>query len=236
MKKWILCALALFCTGCAQEVVPAVAVSEEKYVALTFDDGPLTTTTPLLLDGLAERDAKATFFILGDQANQAPDVVRRIRDEGHQIASHTQTHLELKSATQAQAQQDIAAAQVTLNHILDEEETYWLRPPYGLIDQAQYNWVDVPMIFWTVDPKDWEVLDTQAVVEAVVSQVQPGDIILLHDVWPTSVAAALEIIDTLAPQGYCFVTVEELFAIYGVEAEPSVVYRSPTGEPYTVFR
>ena len=83
------------------------------------------------------------------------------------------------------------------------------------------------MVYWTVDPRDWELLDAGKVACAVTGCVQPGDVILLHDFYPTSVDAALQIVDQLQGEGYTFVTVEELFRIQGVTPQAGVLYASP---------
>ena len=196
-----------------------------KYIALTFDDGPRFETTAMLLDGLKERGAQATFFVIGTQvvcANHA-DLLRRMVDEGHQVGNHTYSHERLLSAEESIVLQEIKKNDIILKNILGEGD-YWLRPPYGLIDGSRAKLVETPMIYWTLDPEDWKWLDTQKVVDLVVSQVQAGDIILLHDFYPSSVAAGLEIIDRLQPEGYVFVTVQELFDIYGVIPEDGVLY------------
>ena len=99
--------------------------------------------------------------------------------------------------------------------------------PYGGIDAARAAQIRTPMVYWSVDPQDWKLLDAGKVVEAVTGCVQPGDIILLHDFYPTSVDAALEIVDRLQGAGYTFVTVEELFRIQGVEPRPGTLYARP---------
>ena len=199
-----------------------------KYVALTFDDGPRYETTSALLDGLQERGAQATFFVIGTQimCGENAELLERMIDEGHQVGNHTYSHVRLLSAEESTVLEEIQKNDIILKNILGEEE-YWLRPPYGLIDSKRAKLVETPMIYWTLDPEDWKWLDTKKVVDLVVSRVKAGDIILLHDFYPSSVEAALEIIDILQPQGYVFVTVEELFGIYGVMPEDGVLYASP---------
>ena len=202
-----------------------------KYIALTFDDGPRFETTARLLDGLKERGAQATFFVIGTQVacDNHADLLRRMKDEGHQVGNHTYSHERLIDATEGVVIEEIQKNEIILKNLLGDGE-YWLRPPYGLIDSAQAAQVKTPMIYWSLDPEDWKWLDTKKVVEIVISQVQAGGIILLHDFYPSSVAAALEIIDCLQPEGYVFVTVQELFDIYGVIPEDGVLYASAERE------
>ena len=185
-----------------------------KYVALTFDDGPRTDTTAPLLDGLAVRGASATFFFIGEQIPGCEDLVRRMAAEGPQVGNHTYSHAILESASDNALVEEIHKTQVLLEEVLGPGD-YWLRPPYGMVDRERVELIRTPMIFWSLDPEDWKVLDAAQVAEAVLSQIQPGDIVLLHDFYPTSVEAALQIIDALQPLGYAFVTVESLFQVYG---------------------
>lgn len=210
----------------AQPADASVVFEEEaKYIALTFDDGPHRGTTDRLLDGLKERGASATFFLVGEQIRGNEDLVKRMQAEGHQVGNHTWSHIRLEGATPAVIQEEIQKTDRTLEGILGETG-YWLRPPYGLITPGSEELVPVPMIKWSVDPRDWESRDTAKVVQAVLQDAKPNSIILLHDIYPTSVDAALKIVDTLQAEGYWFVTVEELLALNGVAPQAGVLYRA----------
>lgn len=199
---------------------------EPKYVALTFDDGPRADTTTKLLDGLLERGAAATFFIIGEQIPGNEELLKRMKAEGHQIGNHTYTHVRLLKTDKDTVVEEVHKAEVLLKEVLGEG-SFWLRPPYGLIGSERAKLIKTPMIYWSVDPQDWKLLNTDKVVSAVLKDVQPGDIILLHDFYSTSVDAALEIIDKLQAEGYAFVTVEELFRIQGVEPQAGTLYARP---------
>lgn len=224
-----LLALALMGRGAPAEAAAGTArVAAEdgtKYVALTFDDGPRADTTSVLLAGLDERDAKATFFLIGQQIEGNEELIEWMARSGHQIGNHTYSHQKLQGCDRDTLLQEINKTEVVLSHILGPGE-YWLRPPYGLIDPAEKALVKTPMVHWSVDPEDWKVLDTDRVVEHVCSHVQDGDIILLHDFYPTSVEAALQIVDRLRGEGYEFVTVRELLTIKGTAAEAGKMYRN----------
>ena len=199
-----------------------------KYVALTFDDGPRRETTEVLLDGLAERGAQATFFVIGTQilCGDNDALLERMIAEGHQVGNHTYSHVRLISAQESTVIEEIQKNNVILKNVLGDGD-YWLRPPYGMINSGQAKLVDTPMIYWTLDPEDWKWLDTKKVVDIVLENIDAGDIVLLHDFYPSSVQAALEIIDRLQPEGYVFVTVKELFEIYGVDPQNGLLYASP---------
>ena len=201
-------------------------VEEPKYVALTFDDGPRRDTTGPLLDGLLERGVPATFFVIGRQIPGNEDLLCRMKEEGHQIGNHTYDHTRLLTAEPDKVVEEIHKTEVLLTELLGADD-YWLRPPYGAIGKTRAALVKTPMIYWTVDPEDWKVLDAAQVTEHVVSHAEPWGIILLHDFYPTSVEAALAIVDRLQAEGYTFVTVEELFRIRGVEPKAGCLYASP---------
>lgn len=213
--------------GSLDEETRQALVEAPKYVALTFDDGPRASTTGPLLSGLAERGVTATFFVIGQQIPGNEDLLRRMKADGHQIGNHTYSHVSLLTTARNAVVEEIQKTEVLLQAALGEGE-WWLRPPYGLIDHQRAGLVKTPMIYWTVDPEDWKVLDAAKVVEQVCSRVKPGDIVLLHDFYPTSVDAALEIVDRLQGKGYTFVTVEELFRIQGVTPQTGTLYASPS--------
>lgn len=233
MGRWKILAiylLVLICLGIPMRetflpVGRSVEMAGERYVALTFDDGPGKGTTDRLLDGLQARNASATFFLIGTQAAAQPELVQRMRAEGHQIGNHTWDHIRLDGTDAAADLQQIRRTDAQLKMLLGEGE-YWLRPPYGQIDQTLKSQIPVPLITWSVDPRDWESRNTEQVVESVLKNTVPNSIILLHDIYPTSVDAALQLIDILQEEGYSFVTVEELLRINGVTPQAGVVYRS----------
>jgi len=200
--------------------------NEGKYVALTFDDGPRADTTTRLLNGLKERHAVATFFLIGEQIPGNEELILRMKNEGHQVGNHTYDHTRLTNADKETILTEVGKTDTLLSELLGEG-TYWLRPPYGLIEEPDRELIQVPMIQWTVDPEDWKLRNAQKIYSAVMETVKPDDIILLHDFYPTSVDAALRVIDMLQEQGYTLVTVEQMFALKDAEAQPGVLYRAP---------
>ena len=241
MKRWtwLLAALCLGLTACRGPIEPDLSAyetsgtaqvpSEEKYIALTFDDGPRRGTTEKLLQGLRERDARATFFMIGQQIPGNEDLLQQMAADGHQLGDHTYTHAQLSKLTPDLATEEIRKTETLLEKAVGPDE-FWLRPPYGLIDKAQAAVVKTPMVYWSVDPEDWKVLDTQKVVDHVLSHVKPGSIVLLHDFYPTSVDAALILVDKLQAEGYTFVTVEELFSLQGIEPQTGHLYATAERE------
>lgn len=207
-------------------VLPVRASDELKYAALTFDDGPSGRFTRRLLDGLQERDAKATFMLCGYRIESYPREARRIAEEGHEIAIHGYSHDSMCPMNQAQVAVEIAKTAALLP---EGCKAAFLRPPGGLCSDAVYHAAEgagLAVVTWSVDPKDWATNDTDAIVQRVVKQTRDGDVILLHDMTDSSVTAALRIIDILSQQGFEFVTVSELAEIKGTQIKAGEVYSS----------
>ena len=182
---------------------------ETKKVAITFDDGPHPKYTEPLLDGLKERGVIANFFVTGDHAEQYPEIVKRIHDEGHLIGNHTYSHIQLTKHNLAEFAEELSLTSQIIAEITGAE-TLFVRPPYGLWDIRLEADLNMFPVMWTVDPRDWARTNVSGIVNDVVSKVKPYDIILLHDEYESTQNAALLIIDRLLEEGYEFVTVEEI--------------------------
>ncbi len=178
-------------------------------VALTFDDGPHPAYTERLLDGLKERGVQATFFLIGVNAEGQEALIERMAEDGHLIGNHTYSHVQLTKISDEKACEEIGKTNTLLEGICGQKISY-VRPPFGSWPEALDCLTDMRVVLWSVDPLDWKVQNTDAVVKAVVNKAKDGDIILLHDVYKTSVEAAFQIIDALQEKGYEFVRVDEL--------------------------
>lgn len=178
-------------------------------VALTFDDGPHPVYTPELLDGLKERQAKATFFVVGKNIEGHEDIIRRMDEEGHLIGNHTYDHVKITGMPPEQA-----CAQITKTSSLIEKitgkKTEYIRPPFGAWDKTLDCGFEMFPVLWSIDPLDWTTKNTDTVVQKVLDAAEEDSIILLHDFYGSSVEAALRIVDALQEQGYEFVTVDKL--------------------------
>ncbi|MGN0291596.1 MAG: polysaccharide deacetylase family protein [Lachnospiraceae bacterium] len=183
--------------------------TKKKRVALTFDDGPDPNYTEKLLDGLKERDVKATFFLLGKQVDQYPDIVKRMYKEGHIIGNHSYDHVNLATLSATDAKNQISKTNEAIYKITGEYPQY-LRPPFGNEPQNEDVAKDMITVLWDVDPLDWCCGSSTNVANKVEKSVKEGDIILLHDASKSSVEAALQIVDELTEKGYEFVTVDKL--------------------------
>ena len=128
---------------------------EPPLVALTFDDGPRTSTTSRLLDGLALREIQATFFLVGDRIQGQEALVRRMAEDGHQIGVHSYDHSCISDLSRADFDLQVGRTRGVLSAVLGSGD-FWLRPPYGIIDDAGLRWAGSPVVLWSVDPEDWK--------------------------------------------------------------------------------
>ncbi len=185
------------------------AACEEKKIALTFDDGPHPVYTELLLDGLKQRNVKVTFFILGEQAENYPEIVKRIGEEGHLIGNHTYSHLQYSPSREVEFGEELVKTNEILKDITGQEVMF-VRPPYGSWNKKYETQLNMFPVLWTIDPLDWTTSNVSKVVRGVLAKASENDIILMHDCYQSTVTAALEVIDTLQKEGFVFVTVDEL--------------------------
>lgn len=182
---------------------------EAPKIALTFDDGPSTAWTPALLDGLKERGVKATFFLIGENADKNPEIVKRMAEEGHLIGNHTYHHVELTKVSENEARLELADTSAVIVRITGKEPEY-MRPPFGAWQRKLEQEIEMLPVLWTIDPLDWTTENQDEIVNKVVTEAEENDIILLHDCYKSSVEAGLRIVDILQEEGFVFVTVDEL--------------------------
>ncbi|MDI2129586.1 polysaccharide deacetylase family protein [Yinghuangia seranimata] len=189
----------------------AVDCSRVKCIALTYDDGPASSSTARLLDTLKANGVKATFFMVGSQVARNPKTARRVAAEGHEIGNHTYSHKDLRRLTASKIRSEVARGATAIRNATGVEPTL-VRPPYGSFNATVRANVNAPMILWSVDTRDWADRNASVVASRVIARARPGAIVLMHDIHPTTAAAAPRIIAALARQGYVFVTVSELLA------------------------
>ena len=212
-------ALLLILTLC----MPAAASGfTEKLIAIPFDDGPGAYTAQLL-DELAARDVKATFFVSGYRAANYPETLKRMVSEGHQLASHTQNHENLNTLSAAKIADEISRTQDYITAAGGDNPAY-IRPPYGNANKTVRAQAPSPLINWSVDPEDWKYHNADTVCSNILAGSYDGAIILVHDIYQTSVNGALAAIDKLLEQGYEFVTVRDLLLRRGITPEAGVMY------------
>ena len=229
MKKKILSlllSLALILPFIGGLSVPANAAGN-KLIAITFDDGPGSYTSSLL-DGLASRGVPATFFMCGVNGSYGVknynSLLTRMVSEGHQLANHSWEHPTFSKISGSQMQSQINQVGSYLTRAMGGNYNYLVRIPGGENNATIRANVAHPIITWSVDPVDWKYHNADTVYNNIMKSASDGSIILLHDIYQTSVQGGLRAIDTLKSQGYEFVTVSELFRRRGITLQNGTVY------------
>lgn len=177
-------------------------------IALTYDDGP-SKYTKELLDLLKENNSAATFFVLGLQVNKYQDTIVQMIEDGNQIGNHSYDHKRLTTLNDEELYNQINKT----DNLIYETALYKpfvMRPPYGTTSEALNKKIQKPIIKWSIDTRDWESRNSDAITDIILEKVKDGDIILMHDLYESSLEASKIVIPELIKRGYQLVTVSEL--------------------------
>lgn len=199
-----------------------VKVCNVKQVAMTFDDGPSDQTTRLL-NFLKENDIQVTFFLVGNRINSYSSIVKRQAAEGHEIGYHSYAHANQPSMSSEQITSDFRKTNSILKELTGKEFTVW-RTPGGDYNSRVLSCVPVPHIMWSVDTLDWKNRNSYSVYSAIVNRAKDGSIILMHDLYGTTVDGATRAMKEMLAGDYEFVTVTELLSRNGTPPRPSTNY------------
>ena len=183
----------------------------EKFVYLTFDDGPNSIYHPLILNILKAENIKATFFLVGQNTQKDSEIAKRTKAEGHVIGNHSFTHSFLPNLSKDAILKEIQITNDILKPFNNNQTIDLFRPPYGGVNpnvQNDSQQLNLKLTLWDVDPKDWSEPTTDELVRRVVSATKNGSNILLHSNHLATVKALPKIIQTLKSQGYSFKTLE----------------------------
>ena len=186
------------------------------YIAMTFDDGPSAKLTPKLLDLLAAHHIKATFFLIGENAAQYPEIVAREVKEGHEVANHSWSHPNFNKMSDDGVRSQLRRTDDAIKSAIGSSPTL-LRPPYGNITAHQKKWINqefgYKIALWDVDPLDWRRPGPSVVCNRIVKNTRAGSIVLAHDIHPGTIEAMPCVLKELEEKGFKFVTVSELIAM-----------------------
>jgi peptidoglycan/xylan/chitin deacetylase (PgdA/CDA1 family) len=189
---------------------------EGPFVALTFDDGPNAALTPKLLDLLAARHLKATLFVVGQNAADHPEILKRAVREGHEIANHSWSHPNLGKMSDEGVRRELQKTDDAIVAATGQRPTL-MRPPYGSITANQKRWIHdefgYRIILWDVDPLDWKRPGPSVVTARILKETKAGSIILAHDIHAPTIEAMPATFDQLIKKGFKSVTVTELLAM-----------------------
>jgi peptidoglycan/xylan/chitin deacetylase (PgdA/CDA1 family) len=191
----------------------------DKWIALTFDDGPYPPYTDRLLDVLKAKGIHATFFLVAEQAQQYPELVRRMTAEGHTVGLHAFRHRDFLKLTEEEKRKDLKQGKNLLRDITGKNPVYW-RPPHGFRDFSVMETAaaqNLTVVNWSVIPRDWTGIDSQEIFRRVMDKADDGAIVLLHDgdspgykaSRQATVDAVAPLIDSLQEKGYHLVSLEE---------------------------
>lgn len=195
-----------------------------KQIAFTFDDGPSENTVELLA-GLSERNAKASFFLLGSHVEKYPELVAKMYEDGHLIGNHTYSHVNLRKASKAELEEQIEKTNAAIEEITGEKPKFF-RPPYGAYTALTLERTDEIAVLWSMCPKDWEHEDDEDYIcNYIVEHARDGQIVLLHDARAATVPAVLRAMDILKKEGYEFVRADELLCRGGKMLSAGLAYR-----------
>lgn len=200
----------------AQELVGAnranIDCTKMKCIALTYDDGPYAPDGDRLLDILKQRNAVATFCMVGNRVATYAAELKQVVDQQNEICNHSWDHSDFTNLSDAQV---TAQVQQTNQVIFNASGVYpkLMRPPYGAVNPQVIADINMPIAMWSVDTLDWRDRNADIVYQRAIAGAKPGAVILMHEIHPTTIDAAARIIDELQAQGYVLVTMSELFGI-----------------------
>lgn len=191
--------------------------NSQKKIALTFDDGPHPKYTREILDILDEYGIKATFFVIGVNADNYPDTLEETVRRGHEIGNHTYTHPHVSYLNTSNLKNELEKCESAIFEHTDYH-TKLFRPPEGMIDAAVKNVtceMDYKVILWNIDTRDWAHTPSEDIAKNVLNNVKSGDIILMHDyIFNSPTPKALRMfLPKLIEEGYKFVVISELIGL-----------------------
>jgi peptidoglycan-N-acetylglucosamine deacetylase len=199
------------------------------YIAMTFDDGPSEKLTPKLLDLLAAHHIKATFFVIGQNVAEHPEIVARAAREGHEIGNHSWSHPNLGKMSDEGVRREMRQTDDLIKNAIGSRPTL-MRPPYGSLSERQkrliHNEFGYRIIIWDVDPLDWKRPGPTVVCNRILKETRAGSIVLSHDIHPGTIEAMPATFSQLEAKGFKFVTVSELIEM--ATPEPP----KPTATPH----
>lgn len=198
---------------------------KKPMIALTYDDGPASSSTNTILDTLKNNNSRATFFVLGSRISSYSDTLKREAKLGCEIACHTYSHITLTLASDDEIKSEITKT----NNLIEKytgQKVKLARAPGGSHNQRVRNAVGLPMIGWSVDTRDWEHRNSTKSYNCVVNNASDGDIILMHDIHDPTATASKSIIPYLVKKGYQLVTVSEMFDAKGITLKNNGYYYS----------
>ena len=195
---------------------------QRPMIALTFDDGPGEYTEELI-NCLVENNAKATFFMLGQNVEAYPEIAKELSDAGMELGNHSYSHPDLVTIGAEAAAQQVSNTDAALKAATGFEATV-MRPPGGSFNDSVKAAIDHPLIIWSIDTRDWATKSEDQTYQVVMDNAQDGSVVLMHDIHEWSVKAAIRMIPDLIAKGFKLVTVSELAEAKGKTLQSGNAY------------
>lgn len=192
-------------------------------VALTFDDGPNPEYTGRILKVLEDNYSHATFFVVGTNAEKYPEILQVIAMSGNEIGNHTYSHANLTDIDSEDVEEEIDKVNRAVKKATGEIATV-IRPPYGAYNNEVLNQLQQPVVLWDLDTEDWDSRNAQTIVDNIISNIDDGDIILMHDIYESTAEAVELLVPRLKEMGYQVVSVSEMADYKGKELELHKAY------------
>ena len=201
--------------------------SDRPKVALTFDDGPHSVNTPLILDILKKNNSVATFFVLGCEVSNHAEIIQRMIKEGNEVGNHSFNHYQLTKISDKLIEKELNSTDKAIYKICGRYPCVF-RPCYGSYNQRVIKKAGLPAIIWSIDTLDWKSRNPEKVYKLATTNIKDGDIILFHDTHATTVQAIEKIVPALIEKNFQLVTVSELMHAKGIEPAVKAYYRIST--------
>lgn len=206
-------------------------VDRHPMIALTFDDGPHPDFTLQISEILNTHGGRGTFFVQGNRVERYSDVVRQLVEHGHEIGNHSYNHPQLSILSTEEIQRQINLTDTAIFNVTGLIPTL-LRPTYGAVSDVLVASAGKPLVLWSIDTRDWENRNSQAIEIEILKKAKDGDIIILHDVYGTTVEACKTVIPQLIDKGFQLVTVSELLEARAIQREAGQIIKSaPPQQP-----
>src|SRR5690625_7268 len=207
----------------ADDLAIYIGDTENKLIYLTFDNGYEQGYTGDILTILRKHNVPATFFVTGHYVKTAPDLVKRMVDEGHIVGNHSYHHPDFTTMTKTDIAKELTLVETAVRKLTDQKEMIYMRPPRGTFNEQTLRWVNelgYVHIFWSLAFKDWETNKQrgwQYAYDQIMQQIHPGAILLLHTVSADNANALEKVIIELKRRGYTFKSLDDLVIPHVIE-------------------
>lgn len=207
------------------ETIPPKVV-KEKVISLTFDDGPFAPVDLKIIEYLKSMNANATFFVIGNRVSTYPQSIQAMVTNGFEVGNHSYSHPDYTKISLAEVDEQIDKTNQAIEAITNQKVKL-IRLPYGNTNATVSAHINFPMINWSIDSEDWKWRNPQAIYNSVMKQAHPGGIVVMHSIYNSTYESLKLIVPKLQSEGYRFVSVSELYDIYGIKPKLHEINRFP---------